>query len=247
MQSLLINDNMAAAATAAKVTKANLSNNKVASLLDSLLCPTIQSFHDVLVSYPTSSAPNNYGGNFGVERKMRERLIGIDETSGHVSLSICDSTWHAAVPFGIYMKTSKVTADAKLLESALNRLDDMTITGVVINTRPNAHGQTEYLRDLFMPELDVFPGLRGVVMYSEAHALRHTLRKYMDFKAAVAQMPRTKMEAKRRTRFDVAMDPDLAESDLVNDIDAINRISASETLQTVLDQITLLEQKQPET
>lgn len=210
--------------------------------LESLLCRNVASLHRVL-------QPNM-------------RIASLDITQTHVSMALSDVRLGTAAPFGVLARTKSATVDGKLLTSALKKAEEMNessldIGGLVIGVPPTNDGKTRaisYTRQLLLQDdgdgsddsnsdsnsNTLFPDLKGCLFYSEAHALWHALQAHRDFTDAIRVLP-DRMESKRRSHFDVAMYPVITKDDLVDDPSTKARISASDILQAVLDDMSALE------
>lgn len=219
------------------------------SLLDTLVCGSVRAFYENLRMGGMRGSGAAVTGTVATKdtssaRGDDQRIISMDVKGSHVSISVSDAMNRVAVPFGIFSTTRKTETDGKLLANAFRNIGEgFQVAGLVVNIPPSTSSSETltYTRELLMPDSTPFEALRAVLLYSEVHAFRQTLVRYIDFKNAVTQFPRKSMEAKRRSRFDSAMYPNLDQDDLINDSQAINRISSSEVLQTVLDEISSLE------
>lgn len=92
-----------------------------------------------------------------------------------------------------------------------------------------------YVQDL-LQEDGLFPGLRGVLFYSETHAVRHAVDAQRDYKEAVNILP-VKLESRKLRRFAAAMNPKVGPEEVEYGFESRARISASEILQAVLDDL----------
>lgn len=210
---------MAAAATAAA--------SAAPSLLSALRCRSLASFKQKLAAHT--------------------RLAALDITPGHVALALSDRGREAAVPFGVLARTAKPSADARILRSALRRADRMDpagaldVSGLVVAVAPGgAEAAAAYTADL-LAELEdgvgmLFPGLSAVLFYSEAHTIARSVRAQNRFLHSAALLPQN-LESRKRKRFASHMDPKVPVESMNTDPSSKARISASEVLQIVLEDL----------
>lgn len=232
---------MAVSAATAVVTKLTTAAARSGATLDRLLCPSVSALHQAL--------------------SPRSRIMALDITSTHVSLAVSDIMREKAIPFGILCRTNSHHVDAKLFSSAfdnVSKLDNtpLSVSALVISIPPTERSAAQavcYARDLIdsSPRLSqleteeqkmdsLFPDLRACMLYSEAHALLKAVRGHRDYVDAVAKLP-VRLESRRRSRFENAMNPKVAVEDLVDDQSVKLRISASEVLQAVLDDLASID------
>lgn len=217
-------------ASAAVTATASMASRQLPTL-DSLLCRSVASMH----------------------RQMHpgKRIASMDVTNTHISLALSDESRRSAIPFGILNRTRSVTADAKILSSAIEKAAQfdrapLQITGLVIGIPPTTQEENEvltYTRHLLEDNTgkvdSLFPDLKACLFYSEAHALVRAISDHRDFIEAIKILP-TKLETKRESLFDLAMFPKVAPEDVLDDVSVKARISTSEVLQAVLDDLSKL-------
>lgn len=184
--------------------------------------------------------------------KSNWRLAALDVTKSHISISVSDRSLTQAFPFGILARTAEPHVDAKILTSAFrfgDKYDDdgLQIGGLVVGVSPEANETIDYtkqlLEDQVTDELEsateeeaLFPGLKGVLFYSEAHVLQSAIRAQQDFITAIEKIP-PRLETRKQKRFAAAMNPRVPPESLVRTASSRARISATEILQAVLDDI----------
>lgn len=212
--------------------------------LDRLLCSSISALHHAILP--------------------KSRIMALDITSTHVSLAISDTTREKAIPFGILSRTKSHDVDAKLFSRAfanVSKLDNkqFSISALIVSVPPieqSAMQAVSYARNLIDARLDdsnklegqgermdvLFPDLRACLLYSEPHALLRAVRGHSDYIDAVAKLP-PRLESRRRSRFENAMNPKMEVQDLVNDQSVKARISASEVLQAALDDLAAIDRQ----
>lgn len=235
------------AASAAKTVATKLSSTVTRpglSTFDRLLCPSISALHQSIVP--------------------QSRIMAVDVTPTHVSLAVSDPAREKAIPFGILSRTKNHLVDAKLFSSAfanVEKLDNTNffVSALIVSVPPIEHSAMQaisYARDLIdtHPNATIaadtegqenntdmlFPDLRACMLYSEAHALLRAVRGHRDYIDAVAKLP-VRLESRRRSRFENAMNPKMAVEDLVDNQSVKARISVSEVLQAALDDLAAVD------
>lgn len=181
------------------------------------------------------------------------RVASLDITPTHLSFALSDISRRTAAPFGILARTKSAIIDSKLLTPAFAKAAEfentssLNIGGLVIGVPPtqdDAKRSIAYARELLQENVSelssLFPDLQGCILYSEAHALRHTLKERHDFADAINLLP-DRLESKRRSHYEVAMYPVITKDDLVDDLSSRARISASEILQVMLNEMFKLD------
>lgn len=195
----------------------------------------------------------------------QSRIMALDVTSTHISLAVSDVTGEKAAPFGVLARTKSPTVDAKLLSKAFENVEkfdnsSLFVSALIISVPPspqNAKLAISYAQDLVDARLgtsteeaqpgeicnSLFPNLQACLLFSEAHALLKAVRAHHDYVDAVTKLP-VRLESRRRSRFETAMNPKVAAEDLRIDLSVKARISASEVLQAVLDDLGAIDRKQ---
>lgn len=172
------------------------------------------------------------------------RLASLDVTPSHVSIALSNRDRDTAFPFGLLARTSKPSADALILSSALRLAESrdpgqpLNVHALVVGLSPTdgeADNVVNYVHHL-LEEDDLFPGLRGVLFYSETHAVRHAVDAQRDYKEAVKSLP-VKLESRKLPRFAAAMNPKVGPEEVQYTFESRATISASEILQAVLDDL----------
>lgn len=215
-------ENKMAAATASRASTAT-------STLQNLVCRSISSFRGAI-------SPST-------------RIAALDLSPSHISLAISDRDQKEAYPFGVLCRAKSADTDARILTSAFkfaaerDEQGSLDVTGLIVGVSPQIESEqiisyTATLLDAKTVEgdlVDLFPGLKAVLFYSEPHALVHAIKQQEDYVQAIGLLP-DKLETRRFQRFSMAMNPKVKQEDLVYDRDTKARISSNEILQAVLDQ-----------
>lgn len=173
-------------------------------------------------------------------------LAALDVTPTHISLAQSDPSRSTAAPLGVLARTDTPSIDARILSSALSRASNLDehagrAAGLVVVSPPlHRDDVVTYARELLVrhhPEDDqrtLWPGLKAVLFFSEAHVLRRSLLQRDDYARALKLLP-SHIERPVRNRFDRAMLPPMSADELEDDVSTRARMSASEVLQAVLD------------
>jgi hypothetical protein len=180
--------------------------------------------------------------------RPRTRIAGLDITQTHLSISVSDRDRRQAVPFGVLARCGSATDDARALSRAIAHAHtadprgSLDLAALVVGAPPGEEAGFEYVEALMRHGEDdeeivpPFPGLDGILFYSEAEAVRRALLGVEDFVRGVKLLP-PRLESRKFGRFDTAMNPAVDATELVDDLSARARISASEVLQAVLDDL----------
>jgi hypothetical protein len=178
--------------------------------------------------------------------KPLTRVASLDISPMHLSIAISDRDRRRAMPFGILARSGNVSDDARALARAISHAHttdprgSLDLAAIVVGAPPGERAAFNYVEDLLRygendtEVIQPFPNLDGVLFYSEAETLRRAIADVDDFVSSVERLP-SRLETRKFGRFDRAMTPKVDPSDLVNDVSARARISASEILQAFLD------------
>jgi len=180
------------------------------------------------------------------------RLLGLDVTRTHLSISISDSTRQRASPYGVIRRsTVGPQRDAAILRSVISKHsgDDKVlfdaIHGVIIGAESSTLSTSAaYVRDLFSdPQL--LPSLHSFLYYSEAACVVRATNSARDVLEATQVLSALKEKRKVPSKFDRAMYASLGECSEIPRAQRA-RISSSEILQAALDDLARLEIQEDE-
>lgn len=180
------------------------------------------------------------------------RLAAIDVTPTHINLAISNPVRDTAFPFGLLTRTAKPSADARILASSFARAETFAdpphplqvhalVVGLPPASEPGADAVVSYV-DQLLREDSLLPALKGVLFFSEAHALASALKGHHDFVHALESIP-PRLESRKLKRFDAAMNPKVPSDQLQTGFHVSARIAATEILQAVLDELTRQDRK----
>lgn len=175
-----------------------------------------------------------------------QRVAGLDITPTHLSVSVSDRSRRAAAPFGVLARSGTASEDARALARAISHAHaadprgSLDLAGLVVGAPPGGRAEFDYVEALLAhgvgddEVIRPFGDVGAVLFWSEAEALRRAATGIDDFVDAVHALP-PRLETRKFGRFDRAMTPKLDPALLEKDLAARARISASELLQSVLD------------
>lgn len=175
-----------------------------------------------------------------------QRVAGLDVTPTHLSISVSDRSRRAAATWGVLARSGSAADDARALARAVahaHAVDprgSLDLAALVVGAPPAARPDFDYIEALLRygegdPEVvRPFADVAAVLFWSEAETLRRAVADVEDFVDAVHTLP-PRLETRKFGRFDRAMTPKVDPSLLEKDIATLARISPSEVLQSVLD------------
>lgn len=180
------------------------------------------------------------------------RIASLDMSPTHVSLAVSDRERGKAVPFGVLARMSSPALDARTMLPAMRRADAMELSGsldvqaLIVGVPPVTAAPFDYVRELLREGEEsseegttLFPGLAAVLFYSEVDAVLRAVKAQAEYSRAVSMLPLT-LESRKLKRHAAAMNPKVSPEDLVANRASRARVSASEVLQAVLDDINRL-------
>lgn len=206
----------------------------------SLVCPTLRSFSSVL--------------------QAKHRLVGLDISATHLSVSMSNREKTRAYPWGIITRAKNPDVDASILMDGVKEAERLeggallNIGGVVIGWG-RGEGDKElgdYLQRVmeWTNEGDeggdgrqIFQGLKGVMFYDQKAIVDRCKDQLLDFRNAASIIPEN-VERRRKVRYKLAMNPRELSQDEKLMSNAESRISASDILQAALDDLSFLRYKQ---
>lgn len=174
------------------------------------------------------------------------RVAGLDISRTHISVAISDRDRRRAAPFGILARSENPADDARSLARAITHVHttdprgSLDLAALVVGAPPGEQAAFDYVEGLLQygenddEVIKPFLSLEGILFYSEAETLKRAIADVEDFVDGVRSLP-PRLETRKFGRFDRAMTPKIDPSLLENDLAARARISASEVLQSVLD------------
>jgi hypothetical protein len=178
------------------------------------------------------------------------RVAALDISPTHLTIAVSDRGRRQAAPFGVLARSGSVTDDARALARAITRANatdpsgSFDIAGLVVGAPPNAPAEFSYVDGLLLHGADdeeviaPFPGLDGILFYSEAEAVARAVTGVEDLVRGVELLPE-RLETRKFGRFATAMHPRVMANDVVDGRTVRARISASEVLQAVLDDLAV--------
>jgi hypothetical protein len=178
------------------------------------------------------------------------RLAALDISPTHLSIAVSDRDRRQAAPFGVLARSGTVKDDARFLARAIahaNAADPsgaFDIAALVVGAPPGVPAEFEYVDGLLLHGTEdaeiiaPFPDITGVLFYSEAEAVARAIAGAEDFARSLRLLPE-RLETRKFGRFATAMHPTVGASEVIDGRAVRARISASELLQVVLDDLTV--------
>ena len=216
---------------AASAVRTAVNSSKPASFA-SLVCPTLQSFANVL-------DPN-------------QRLVGLDISPTHLSLSMSSYDQTRAYPWAIITRADNAHADASILEKGIREAEKMqggtylNITGLVVgwNSGGDDSEAGNYLKELVeytdsMEGRRNFESLAGILFYNEELVIKRCRQMLKDFRKAASRIPE-RVERRRNVKYLLAMNPRELTDDEQLMSEVKMKLSASDILQAALDDLNRL-------